>query len=344
MLLPKMGFRFCVVLIGVTFGSLATGVAGDQVLDSDHQTRSDMVLLTVDKSNMSASLYLWPRARSSALRRIKGFRVAMGKEEGDKQEEGDNKTPEGIYLTGNQIPDRALPAKYGARAITLNFPNPFDRFQRKTGHGIWLHGVEDASRIEEAKVTEGCVAFFNEDIERLSQWLKPHHGFVVIANSEEDVNRDGDWDAVRGATEGWMKAWSKRDIAGYTGHYSHDFYFRGGGIKAFKKYKSKVFSSYKNMDVLFDDLRVITHPKYAVALFNQDFNGDDRFTSNGRKILYWTKEKDGSWKILREVYENKRFEAVEYTDEEVLELSGLNSGQSKATVKTDSRDESATNL
>ena len=51
------------------------------------------------------------------------------------------------------------------------FPNDYDKDLGKTGYGIWLHGVEDDSRIEKANVTEGCVAFYNADIKLLKTGL-----------------------------------------------------------------------------------------------------------------------------------------------------------------------------
>ena len=75
------------------------------------------------------------------------FKIAIGKEKGDKQYEGDNKTPEGIYLL-IVLSTVAFPEKYGPLALPINFPNDFDKDQGKTGHGIWLHGVADDSRVK----------------------------------------------------------------------------------------------------------------------------------------------------------------------------------------------------
>ena len=148
---------------------------------------SQMILLTVDKTKLTASLKTWP-TDASAARQLRNFRIAIGKASGDKQVEGDNKTPEGVYFAQGHIDGRGLPERYGAMAIPLDFPNPVDRLQGKTGHGIWLHGVDDDKRIEEAMVTEGCVAFYNPDIARLRNWLKGHQGVVVIAEDATKIN------------------------------------------------------------------------------------------------------------------------------------------------------------
>lgn len=280
--------------------------------------KSDMIMLTVDKSHLKAELKTWPEDPTKAAT-LRTFKIAIGKGEGDKEREGDNRTPEGVYFAQTHMKD--LPQKYGPMAIPLDFPNPIDQIAGKTGHGIWLHGVERAARVEEAKVTEGCVAFYNEDIERLSGWIKSHNGVVVIAQDTTKINNAQDISTVRQKTIDWMTAWAARKIEDYMAFYAPDFHFEKFDLKRYHDYKKRVFASYKNMLVKYEGLRVITHPKYAVAFFNQDFQGDDRFTSIGRKVLYWEKTDKGEWKIKREMFENRRFEAVSYSDAEVALLS-----------------------
>jgi len=280
----------------------------------------DMIVLTVDKSNFTAELKTWPEDpdKSTTLRK---FRIAIGKAEGDKQTEGDNRTPEGIYFVQSHIPGGSLPEKYGKLAIPIDFPNPMDRIDGKTGHGIWLHGVDHDQRVEEAKVTEGCVAFHNDDIARLSPWLKGHQGAVVIASDMSKVNIPEEMAQVKRRTEEWMGAWAHRQVDSYISFYAPDFHFERMNLSQYRDYKRRVFGSYKNMQVAFQNLRVITHPKYAVSIFNQDFHGDKRFTSIGRKILYWKRGLGGNWLVEREVFENRRFEFVTFTDAELALLS-----------------------
>jgi len=57
------------------------------------------------------------------------------------------------------------------------------------------------------------------------------------------------------------------------------------------------------MNVKTTTVRVLVHPKYALAIMNQEFNGDNRYKSQGRKVLYWQREK-GQWKIVRETFSN----------------------------------------
>lgn len=286
--------------------------------------QSDMIVLAVDKSTLEAELRTWPSntTQSSVL---KTYKIATGKAEGDKQVEGDNRTPEGIYFALEHIPGESLPEKYGAQAIPIDFPNPIDRVQKKTGYGIWLHGVDREARIEEAKVTEGCVAFYNQDIAKLGSWLRPNQGVVVIAKNKKDINRPEDIETVTRLTKNWMKAWADRDMSSYISYYSPDFRYNHHDRDSYKSYKTRVFRSYKKMIVNLTDLRVIAHSKYAISMFNQDFYGDKRFQSIGRKKLYWIKNEHGQWQIMDESFEQRRFEFLTFTDAELALLSGSSS-------------------
>lgn len=280
---------------------------------------SEVIFLLVDKKTLTAELKTWPADPLKAETLMK-LRIAIGKAHGDKEKEGDNKTPEGIYFTSHIIDGKGLPAKYGPFAIPINFPNEFDLKQGKTGYGIWLHGVEKDARVEEANVTEGCVAFYNADIVSLAKWSKPKQTLVVITDDASTVNDAFDHNAVLRATRKWQGDWQDRDIDAYISNYASDFKYERKKRAAYKRYKSRVFDSYKSMQVDFTNLRVFTHKKYAVAIMNQDFNGDDRYVSAGRKILYWTKEK-GQWRISHEVYEDESFETQSYSKKLFAKLS-----------------------
>jgi len=288
---------------------------------SGEQTIKEMILLTVDKNSMRADLKTWPDDFNQS-KILQSFRIAIGKENGDKQKRGDNRTPEGVYFTQNIIDENELlVSKYGPRAIPLNFPNPIDRLEGKSGSGIWLPGAGNDRRIEAKNVTEGCVAFYNGDILKLTNWLKAYNGIVVIAKDMNEINRTDDVAAVRDASARWASAWANRQMDDYISHYHSDFKFEGKNRDAYRKYKTAVFGSYKNMKVLFDNMRVLVHPKYAVTVMNQDFNGDNRFVSIGRKVLYWFKDSEGRWRIFQEHFENRRFELLSFTESQLGLLS-----------------------
>lgn len=283
-----------------------------------------MIFLTVDKSRSQAELKTLPE-NGQPSKMLRSFKIATGKVDGDKERQGDNKTPEGIYFTTGTIPSSQLaPQKYGPLAIPLNFPNPMDQAIGKTGYGIWLHGVGDR-RIEDARVTEGCVAFQNSEITSLTRWLQPKQGVVVIARESSVVNRPEDVQGVFEVAKGWVDAWQNRDIERYISYYSKEFDSQGKDVDQYEAYKRSVFKSYKTMVVKMLDMRVVTHAKYSIVMMNQFFSGDNRFKSDGRKMIYLKKEQDGSWKIVRELFDNFLMRPVQFSNEDI---AGLNKGAS----------------
>ena len=278
-----------------------------------------MILLKVNKSTLKAELRTLERpGYHSQL--LHSFKIAIGKGVGDKEREGDNRTPEGIYFSLRHIEaSNLLASKYGRSAIPLNFPNHYDRLEGKTGYGIWLHGAGNDKRMEESNVTEGCIAFYNADILKLEQWLFPSSGAVVIAKNFDEVNRQDDMEQIFSLTKSWLDAWQSRDIDSYISFYAPDFKNGSRNLNAYRSYKRRVFKSYKKMEVEADLIRVLTHPKYAVSFMNQDFHGDNRFHSLGRKILYWQKTSAG-WKIIKELFDRKKFSLLSFSDKDLRHL------------------------
>ena len=69
-----------------------------------------MIYVAVDKSKLIAELRTWTEdmSQSEVLSR---FPIAIGKEKGDKEKAGDNKTPEGEILWPLLHPGRSTPSR-----------------------------------------------------------------------------------------------------------------------------------------------------------------------------------------------------------------------------------------
>lgn len=110
---------------------------------------------------------------------VKTFRVALGRSpEGKKRQEGDNKTPEGVYHIGykNSASDYHL-------SLEIDYPNQDDiNWARKKGVSpggdIMIHGLPN-SKLKRAFInhpkkdwTRGCVAVTNSEIEDIWKRVK----------------------------------------------------------------------------------------------------------------------------------------------------------------------------
>ena len=95
--------------------------------------------------------------------------VSIGNKGMGKWREGDAKTPAGVYFVQKHMTDPMLPDLYGSGALTLDYPNPLDKQQQRTGSGIWLHGSPSQQYARPPTATDGCVVLANDDMLRLVQ-------------------------------------------------------------------------------------------------------------------------------------------------------------------------------
>lgn len=137
-------------------------------------TKIDLVLVEKSKSRM----YL-----KSGDKVIKEYRVAFGANpKGHKQQEGDERTPEGRYLLDYK---KANSAYY--KAIHISYPNKKDKqYARKMGvnpgGAIMIHGQKNGwgwlgfiSRF--FNWTNGCIAVTNPEMEEI--WNLLETGTVI---------------------------------------------------------------------------------------------------------------------------------------------------------------------
>jgi murein L,D-transpeptidase YafK len=108
---------------------------------------------------------------------IKTYRVALGRNpEGVKEKEGDNKTPEGIYI----IDSRNKTSGYHM-SLHISYPNDNDKKRAKAlgvspGGNIMIHGIKNGlgwvGRFHTwFDWTTGCIAVTNEEIEEIDKLL-----------------------------------------------------------------------------------------------------------------------------------------------------------------------------
>jgi tetratricopeptide (TPR) repeat protein len=116
---------------------------------------------------------------------LKTYRIALGGNPmGPKEQLGDNKTPEGLYI----IDSRNKDSRYHL-SLHVSYPNERDRKRARErgvspGGNIMIHGIKDGfSWVGDAhsKVdwTRGCIAVTDEEIEEIAQ-VAPNGTLVEI--------------------------------------------------------------------------------------------------------------------------------------------------------------------
>lgn len=253
-------------------------------------------------------LYVFERGERDRPRLLRDYYISYGRAEGDKQAQGDLRTPEGVYFVRSHIPDAELAEKYGRGAYPIDYPNPLDRKLGKTGYGIWLHGVERQTYSRSPLASEGCIVLANPDLLMLGEWLKPGRTPVVVAEHLRWVDADA-WrderDQALAVVRAWESDWESLDLKRYLAHYARDFWAEDHDLRSWSRRKARVFARKTFQRVEIGDLTILRYPDSAgdgrdvlVASFDQGFRSNN-YDSDGRKRIFWVRE-DGAWRVLFE--------------------------------------------
>ncbi len=179
--------------------------------------------IAVDASR--SRLYLFENT-SKGLRLVADYYASVGKLGTEKEVEGDQRTPLGVYYITSRLDDKQLADLYGSGALPLNYPNALDLRRGKTGSGIWLHGTPRAQFSRAPEATDGCVAIANPDLERILSTVEPRTTPVVIARQLQWVAPQGvlvDRESFTQVLDSWRSAKTSGDLRQLLGFYAYDF-------------------------------------------------------------------------------------------------------------------------
>ena len=252
-------------------------------------------VIAVDKSGQRLFLV----EGSKDLRVSRTYICTTGQVVGDKQVEGDLKTPEGVYFVVGRIGSGLEYLLYGNEAYTLNFPNPVDKLRRKTGYGIWIHGRGEAIRPLQ---TQGCVAMNNEDLAVLGKLLVPGTP-VTLTETFTPQNSPGATErkqvaALKKSVQDWATAWENRSPAMFEFYDKQSYAIaQGESFSTFQTQKERLFKSLPWIKTSVHDVQVLPGPGYWVTWFFQDYSAPNLSTKGVRR-LYWQENAKGEFKIV----------------------------------------------
>lgn len=116
---------------------------------------------------------------------LDSFPIACGKSYGNKQKQGDMKTPEGVFHI-SEIQDASgwtHDFKDGKGEIEGAYGPCFIRLETPGHKGIGIHGTHLPESIG-TRATEGCIRLNNNDVAKLKEHV--HSGMVVIITPSEN--------------------------------------------------------------------------------------------------------------------------------------------------------------
>ena len=265
----------------------------------DLGTEGSSYAFVVYKAQSRLDVYKQMAGGSIAL--VRSFRASTGTNGGDKTQEGDERTPEGIYYFVRIREDNELLPKYGLRAFDMNYPNRIDRLEGKNGYGIWLHATDEPERLNEPRTTLGCVVVSNEDIRAISDYITLYRTPIVISESFERASITAlktERERVAGFVRSWLGAWSNQDYESYADCYSSKFRGASSSRKAWLGRKRGVFNATDWATIDIADLKMLRTSTEYVVSFYQRYHSN-LMDDTGIKWVYLVSE-DGKLRIIDE--------------------------------------------
>lgn len=252
----------------------------------------------LDKSTRTLSI--WKNSENGPVF-VEAHAADMGRVEGDKRVLGDKKTPEGIYFFQTTHRENALDFnEYGSQAYTMDYPNLFDRREKKTGSGIWLHAIPDTKTLYRG--SRGCVVVRNEVIQSLEQYITYKKTPIIVvkqANYTPLANYLAQQEEVINWLEKWRESWEAMELDKYMSHYDESFYSTKMDWETWKRFKSGLNEKYEYIRVQMAKPTIYIHNNEVVVRFLQGYNSDKN-SDFGEKTLHLKKQPDGEFKIIAE--------------------------------------------
>ncbi|MEO8102118.1 MAG: L,D-transpeptidase family protein [Betaproteobacteria bacterium] len=238
---------------------------------------------------------------------IADFYISGGKNGFEKDREGDQRTPLGVYHITSSMGREKLSDFYGPGAFPLNYPNEWDKRLRKNGSGIWIHGTPSSTYSRPPRASDGCVVLTNDDFATLSKYVDPGITPIVIVPTVQ-WQSPGKWhefrDTFATALNQWKIDWESLRIDGYLAHYSAKFDADGKDIKDWTTNKRRINAGKNFVKVGISNLSIFEYPispgtpPMVMVTFDQDYKSSNNATKM-KKRQYWQRE-EGRWKIIYE--------------------------------------------
>ena len=242
-------------------------------------------LLACNKNDASLKLYTKDENNSFVL--DDNFFAFIGEKKGDKQKEGDLKTPIGVYKLLQKLNN--VDSFYGPLAFVTSYPNTYDKAQGKNGSGIWVHGLPLEQ--ERDDYTKGCIAINNSNLKQIEGKINFNKALVYIDKKSFIQPDKEDLTKVLANLYQWRQAWKENNIEDYLSYYDQNFKHTNGlNYKRFKRYKKRIFKKQESKSIFFTDINIIPYPmskkkNIFLITFTEKYQSKS-YTFNGPKELY----------------------------------------------------------
>ena len=230
-----------------------------------------------------ARIYLFEN-QNGIPKRVSDSYVTIGKLGASKQSEGDQRTPLGVYFVNGKLTRDQLDKTYGDKADLygigawpISYPNEWDKKEKRTGHGIWLHGSPANTYARPPQASNGCVVLTNAEMEQIADHLQVGITPVIITESIDWISST-EWEKQRNQIQSqidqWRTAWEKLETTQYLGFYGQDFQSaEGQDIASWKQQKTAINGRKQWAKITLDDISIFSTGGKKTLVGKQLFTG-----------------------------------------------------------------------
>ncbi len=263
-------------------------------------------IFVAQKNNANLQLF---KIDSNKLTQLNNTNAIFGKNKEDKKLQGDLATPIGVYDLTNKLQN--LDQYYGPLAFVTSYPNLYDKLNKKTGYGIWIHGFPLNGDRTEAN-TKGCIVVENDDLLGFDKYINYQDSILISSKvALEEVSKNTLANILQSLFI-WRNAWINNDLDLYLSFYDDGFRrFDGMNINNFKAYKKRIFDKKETKTIEFDKINITPYPNTQNAdmyriTFIENYKANSGYTFSGVKELYVLVKND-KMNIIVEKYYYLRF-------------------------------------
>ena len=261
-----------------------------------YESINSVLICNKDKKNIT----LYKKDKKQFIKNFTSS-VFIGEKSGDKQKEGDLKTPIGVYKLTAQLTN--VDSFYGPLALVTSYPNLYDRIQKKSGSGIWIHGLPYNKKRD--NFTKGCVALDNTKLETLNSKINYKNSIILLSETKLRDTTTDDISNILSQIYIWKEAWQKSDIKQYLSFYDKDFKKTNGmNFDKFSQYKARIFKRTKKKSIYFKNINISPYANnnnkiLFKVVIDEDYKAK-YYKFKGKKELYIELKKDGKISIIAE--------------------------------------------
>jgi len=238
---------------------------------------------------------------------VADFYITVGKKGVEKEREGDQRTPLGVYQFESIVAKERLSDFYGPGAFALNFPNEWDKRLGKTGSGIWLHGTPSTTYSRPPLASDGCMVLTNDDFIKIAKYVDVGTTPIVIM-PRIDWQAPEKWLDSRASfnnvINSWKQDWESLNADRYLSHYSTQFSIDGKDVDDWSQKKRRINAAKSFVKIEVSNLSVFeyalspTAQPMMIVTFDQNYKSSNS-NNQMKKRQYWQREGE-SWKIIYE--------------------------------------------